>query len=116
MSMPKVVRAAYLGELAKATEARASEQPDAEFRHLERAHVIAQRYTLQHAWTHCLMLAYGWRRRDVREIGGQLLRLPAALLMSKIWVPPGNTGGANVSAVQPMPVPDDLKNLLVGPY
>ena len=116
MSMPKQVRDAYLTELALAAEARATGGSGAEFRHLERAHVIAQRYTFQHAWTHCLMLAYGWRHRDTREIGGQLLRLPAALLMSRIWVPPGNTGGANVSAVQPMPLPDDLRSLLTGSY
>jgi hypothetical protein len=36
----------------------------------------------------------------------------AAALFSRIWVPEGNTGGANVSAIQPMPIPADLRDLL----
>jgi hypothetical protein len=43
---------------------------------------------------------------------GQMLRLPAALLFSRLWVPLGNTGGANVNAMQPMPLPDDLRAVL----
>jgi Protein of unknown function (DUF3703) len=38
----------------------------------------------------------------------------AALIFSKLWVPLGNTGGANVSALKPMPIPDDLKQVLFG--
>jgi hypothetical protein len=33
----------------------------------------------------------------------------AALTKSKIWVPVGNTGGANVSPFRPMAVPEDLR-------
>ena len=61
-----------------------------------------------HGW----MLRVGWRRQDGREIRGQLLRIAGALLISRIWVPLGNTGGANVSPLQPMPLPDDLRRLL----
>ena len=35
-----------------------------------------------------------------------------AALFSRLWVPAGNTGGANVSAMRPMPVPPDLQALL----
>jgi hypothetical protein len=59
------------------------------------------------------MLGYGFRRRDRREVVGQLLRLVVAGPGS--WTgryPLGNTGGANVSAVQPMPVPEDLRAIL----
>jgi len=58
------------------------------------------------------MLSVGWARRDARELAGQLSRLVAAALFSRLWVPAGNTGGANVSALRPMPVPDDLRALL----
>ncbi|MES2919002.1 MAG: DUF3703 domain-containing protein [Pseudomonadota bacterium] len=85
---------------------------DAAFAHLERAHILGQRDTLRHTWSHGWMLRVGWARRDGREIRGQLLRLVGALLISRIWVPLGNTGGANVSPVQPMPLPDDLRRLL----
>jgi hypothetical protein len=33
-------------------------------------------------------------------------------VFSRIWVPIGNTGGARVSALRPMPLPDDLRALL----
>jgi len=59
------------------------------------------------------MLAYAFRGRDRREIIGQLLRLIVAGPGS--WTgryPVGNTGGADVSALRPMPVPDDLRAIL----
>jgi hypothetical protein len=58
------------------------------------------------------MLKVAWRRRDARELAGQLTRVVAAAMFSRIWVPEGNTGGANVSAVKPMPIPDDLQEIL----
>lgn len=58
------------------------------------------------------MLKVGWMRGDVREIAGQLSRVVAATLFSIIWVPDGNTGGANVSALKPMPMPEDIKRIL----
>jgi hypothetical protein len=62
-----------------------------------------------HLRTHVAMLGYGLRHRDGREIVGQLVRLVVAA--PGTWTgryPVGNTGGANVSALTPMPVPDDL--------
>jgi len=38
--------------------------------------------------------------------------IAAAVLLSRLWVPLGNTGGANVSPVQPMPVAEDLRELM----
>jgi hypothetical protein len=61
------------------------------------------------------MLAHAFRRRDLHEIIGQLMRLVVAGPGS--WTgryPVGNTGGANVSALQPMDVPDDLRAILEG--
>jgi hypothetical protein len=59
------------------------------------------------------MLYYGFRHRDGREIVGQILRLimagPGSLTGR---YPMGNTGGANVNAFLPMPVPDDLLEIL----
>lgn len=82
------------------------------FRHLERAHVLGQRSTWRHVKSHFGMLRIGCLRGDRREVFGQIGRLLAAALFSRIWVPVGNTGGANVSAFKPMPVPPDLQRLL----
>jgi len=65
-----------------------------------------------HVRSHVGMLAVGWQRRDGREVLGQLTRIIAAALFSRIWVPDGNTGGANVSALLKMSLPNDLAAIL----
>jgi hypothetical protein len=105
-------RAAYARELEAATRAEHEGDLDAAFVHLERAHILGQRNTFAHTYAHLRMLRIGLRRRDPREILGQLLRIPAALTKSLIWVPRGNTGGANVNPFRPMPVPSDLQRYL----
>jgi hypothetical protein len=82
------------------------------FHHLERAHILAQRSTSRHVQVHWLMLRHGMVTRNRREIVGQLVRIVAATCFSRLWVPVGNTGGANVSAMRPMPLPDDLRRVL----
>jgi hypothetical protein len=100
------------------TEARAAKRRgdvEDEWRHLERAHVLSQPMAGRHVRTHVAMLGYGIRRRDRREIIGQIARLVVAAPGS--WTgryPVGNTGGANVSALKPMPIPDDLQAVLDG--
>jgi hypothetical protein len=79
---------------------------------LEEAHVLSQRLTLWHCRVHWRMWRNGWARGDWREVLGQTSRLPAAALFSRIWVPLGNTGGSNVNALKPMPIPDSLQALL----
>ena len=105
-------RAAFAAEMDAARAGYRARDLDAAFRHLERAHILGQRDTLRHTWSHCWMLRVGWARRDGREIRGQLLRIVAALAVSRLWVPLGNTGGANVHPFQPMPVPPDLRPYL----
>ena len=85
---------------------------DGAFRHFERAHVLSQRHTAPHVRAHWAMLRVGWINRDAREILGQIARIPAALLFSRLWVPVGNTGGANVSAFKRMAIPGDLAEIL----
>lgn len=79
---------------------------------LERAHILTQRRPWLHARSHWLMLRAGWQVGDVREVLGQVPRILAALLFSRIWVPIGNTGRARVSAFQPMPMSEELRRLL----
>jgi hypothetical protein len=59
------------------------------------------------------MLRWGIRYRRPTEVLGQILRLMGATAMTAIgFFPEGNTGGANVSALKPMPVPQDLSALI----
>ena len=50
--------------------------------------------------------------RSRQEIVGQVTRIVAALVITRIWVPVGNTGGSNVSATKPMPIPENLRGML----
>lgn len=110
--MRGALRTAYDSELNAAGAATTRGDAEAAFRHLERAHILSQRHTGQHVRVHWLMLRLGALGRDWREVLGQLSRIIAAAVFSRIWVPVGNTGRANVSAMKPMPVPDDLRGIL----
>ncbi|MGB0908169.1 MAG: DUF3703 domain-containing protein [Maricaulaceae bacterium] len=100
---------AYENEITSMKKAYWSEDYTQSFYHLERAHILGQRHFISHLQTHWWMLKIGCIRRDMREIMGQILRILAVFPAHMIgWVPIGNTGGANVSALKPMTIPDDL--------
>jgi hypothetical protein len=112
-SMSPRLRSAFESELGEAEAQRRAGDLDAAFRHLERAHILGQQFVATHVRTHVAMLRIGFERRDLREIVGQLVRIPAAALGSALGVPPGgNTGGANVGFFAQMEIPPDLKALL----
>ncbi|HEY6123460.1 MAG TPA: DUF3703 domain-containing protein [Steroidobacteraceae bacterium] len=95
-------------------ELRAAEQDAArEFAHLERAHVLGQASTREHVRVHWRMLKWAWRHRDAREWFGQVFRILGAATKTFIGlVPAGNTGGANVSPVRPMPLDPELAAII----
>jgi hypothetical protein len=85
----------------------------AAFRHLERAHVLSQNWTVQHVRVHWRMFLWGVRRRDWREVAGQSVRIVSAAAKTGFgFLPHGNTGGTNVSPFRAMPIPDDLAAIL----
>jgi hypothetical protein len=100
-------------ELDAARDADVNGDPGRAFHHLERAHVLGQASTVEHVRVHWRMFTWGLRQRKPREVAGQVWRLIGAVLVTGIgWLPEGNTGGANVSGLRPMPVPDDLQRLI----
>ena len=107
------LRAAWAAEHAAADAARAAGDARAEWARLERAHILSQPLAGAHVRTHVAMLGYGVRHHDRREVLGQVVRTVVAAPGSLTRrYPLGNTGGADVSAVRPMPVPEDLRPLL----
>ncbi len=107
------IRAYVEIELQAAQAAERSGDSLGAFLHLERAHVLGQKSTVQHVRVHMRMLLWGLRHRKPREVIGQLTRLIGAA--TKTWIgliPQGNTGGANVSAFKSMAIPDDLAHLI----
>ena len=100
-------------EIGKASTLTAAGKLDEAFHHLERAHVLGQASTFQHTRVHWLMLKIGIRKRDWREIFGQVFRIGGASTKTPLGIyPKGNTGGANVSPFRPMPIADDLRLIL----
>lgn len=111
--MHPTLAAAFDAEILYAERALDNNDLAEAFSHLERAHVLGQWYVRPHLIAHLGMLRIGWRLRDVREIVGQVIRIPGGVIGSAIGrVPRGNTGGSRVSAFQSLPIPPDLKELL----
>jgi hypothetical protein len=107
------LRAAWQTERqAAATAERAGDGAGASH-HLERAHILSQPMAGAHVRTHAAMFTVALRRHDRHEVIGQLFRIIVAAPGSVTGkYPVGNTGGADVSAFVPMPVPEDLRPLL----
>ena len=80
--------------------------------HLERAHVIGQAYPFEHTLVHWKMLKFGFRIKNIEEIIGQIPRLIVGGVKSFVGkIPVGNTGGANVPALKPMPIEEDIMRM-----
>lgn len=100
-------------ELVQARQARSEGESEREFAHLERAHVLGQASTYWHVRVHVLMLLWGLRQGNLREVVGQIVRtLGAALGTAVGMVPEGNTGGSNVSPFRRMPIDPELQGLI----
>ncbi|MBX2914525.1 MAG: DUF3703 domain-containing protein [Cyclobacteriaceae bacterium] len=112
-SMPDGLKIHYRGELELyKTELDKGNLQDA-WRHLERAHILGQPWPREHSHVHWVMLKFGFRIKDVREIVGQIPRLFVGGVKSFVGtIPVGNTGGANVPPLRPMEIPDDLQAIL----
>lgn len=106
--MNKELRAAYDAEMTVAKAHYRERDYDRCFVHLERAHILGQRNYIPHVINHWWMLKTGCRRGDAREVLGQIVRIIGSAGSRVGAVPLGNTGRANVSAIKPMPIPDDL--------
>lgn len=83
------------------------------WRQLERAHIIGQPWLVQHTHVHWLMLKFGIRIKDSKEIIGQLPRLLVGGIKSFVGkIPTGNTGGANVPPFKVMEIPEELDTIM----
>ncbi len=111
--MEPKLRAHFGEELRHASESEARGEFQQAWHSLERAHILSQAHAWPHLRVHGAMISFAWRRRDLRELAGQVPRLLLAAPGS--WLgraPLGNTGGANVGIFKPMPIPGDLQAIL----
>lgn len=113
VTMPRGLRPAYQNELTVAATLLSQEQWQQCWHHLERAHIIAQPYPMEHTEVHWKMLRFGIRTKNSREVVGQLPRLLVGGVKSFVGkVPVGNTGGANVPPLRPMPIAAELQAII----
>jgi hypothetical protein len=111
--MPDKIRFHYKKEALAYEEALGRKNMRKAWNHLERVHIIAQLYPIAHTATHWRMLLFGIKIKSIKEIVGQIPRLLFGGIKSFIGlVPVGNTGGANVPALKPLPMPLDLHKIL----
>lgn len=113
LKIPASLRIEVNKELDQAKSLMAKKQWQVAWNHLERAHILGQSSPYQHSRVHWKMLIFAIKIKNGKEIIGQLPRLLIGGIKSFVGkIPVGNTGGANVHPLQPMEIPDDLKNIL----
>lgn len=111
-NMPETLKPFYAEELAKYNSAWSKQDIAKAWYHLERAHILGQRYPFQHTETHWKMFILGLQTGNFKEIIGQLVRLIFGAPLSLIdKIPVGNVGSSRVSMTRPQPIPEDFKEL-----
>ncbi|WP_343487396.1 DUF3703 domain-containing protein [Allomuricauda sp. d1] len=112
-TIPEGLKLFYLNELNLYRSSLHSGNSSQAWHHLERSHILGQSYPLEHTYTHWLMLKFGLRQRNTKEVLGQVLRLLVGGWKSLIdHVPIGNTGGSNVPPLKRMEMPEDIAKIL----
>lgn len=111
-SIPKRLKKYYDEELRKYRNEYANGNLEVAWHHLERAHIIGQRYPFSHSYAHWKMLEFGIKIKCYREIFGQIPRLIFGGVKSFVGeVPLGNPGGANVSPLKSFPIDEDIQHI-----
>ena len=113
LNMPRGLLPHYKGTLVLYQALAKQGQLAQAWAQLERAHVIGQAFPYEHTEVHWLMLKFGVKIKSAREIIGQIPRLLVGGVKSFVGtIPVGNTGGADVSPLRPMEIPEDIQQLL----
>jgi hypothetical protein len=111
-TMSKALVPSYKKEIAAAQFNLESSNFQQSWCHLERAHIIGQKYPYEHTYVHWKMLQFGFKIKSRKEILGQIPRLLVGGIKSFVGhVPIGNTGGANVPPLKTMEIPEDIQKI-----
>lgn len=113
-TLPKSLHPYFKAELeAYAVAYKAGDLTKA-WAHLERAHIIGQRYPFAHTFVHWKMLQFGFGIKSGKEVIGQIPRLLVGGVKSFVGkVPVGNPGGANVPPMKPFPIAADIQEIFI---
>lgn len=110
--LPKRLRPYFQSELEAYTSNLAQQNLQTAWNHLERAHVIGQAYPWPHTYVHWKMLQFGISIKNWKEVLGQIPRLLVGGVKSFVGkIPVGNTGGANVPPLKPLPIDPEIMEM-----
>lgn len=110
--MPSRLKPFYDKELSNYQDEYSAGNLTSAWNHLERAHIIGQRYPFSHSFVHWKMLLFGFKIKNGKEILGQIPRLVFGGVKSFIGtIPTGNPGGANISALKSVPIDPELQDI-----
>ena len=113
-TIPKKLAPYFNLELSKYEAAWDKAQLQIAWSHLERAHIIGQRYPYAHTYVHWKMLLFGIKTKSSKEIIGQIPRLIFGGVKSFVGeIPVGNPGGANVPPLKPFPIDNEIREIFV---
>jgi len=108
--LPDQLKPYFETELAQFRQAFAQRRLHIAWEHLERAHIIGQRYPYAHSYVHWKMLQFGFHIKCTKEIFGQIPRLIFGGIKSFVGkVPVGNPGGANVPPFKAFPIDPQIR-------
>ncbi|WP_405247563.1 DUF3703 domain-containing protein [Cellulophaga sp. Asnod2-G02] len=111
-SIPKELKPYFNTELEKYRTENISGNLLNAWNHLERAHIIGQKYPYAHTLVHWKMLKFGFKIKSVKEIFGQIPRLIFGGVKSFVGkIPIGNPGGANVPPLKSFPIKKELQDI-----
>lgn len=109
-SLPKGLQPFYQAELEKYRIEFSNGNLKSAWNHLERAHIIGQKYPFAHTFVHWKMLLFGFKIKNRKEVIGQIPRLIFGGVKSFVGkIPVGNPGGANVPPLKSFPIDEELK-------
>lgn len=110
--IPPKLKVFYTEELVKYHIEYSKNNLSEAWKHLERAHILGQKYPFEHSFVHWKMLQFGFKIKSIKEIFGQIPRLIFGGVKSFVGkIPVGNPGGANVPPLRPFPIDRDLQNI-----
>lgn len=113
-SIPKTLKPYYQTELDKYQTEFLNGNLKVAWNHLERAHIIGQKYPFAHTLVHWKMLQFGIKIKNGKEIIGQIPRLIFGGVKSFVGkIPVGNPGGANVPPLKSIPIEKEIEDIFV---
>ncbi len=113
-AIPEKLKPFYDSELLAYQTEYSNENLTKAWHHLERAHIIGQKYPYAHTCVHWKMLQFGIKIKSRKEVIGQIPRLLFGGVKSFVGkIPVGNPGGANVPPLRPFPIEQELREIFI---